>query len=201
MSDIKLNEGQEALWNEVGSRGDMFRAAMRDRAHESTRTSGHMTEIKDGAGGMLDAIERTDPVPEKVYDDESQHAVANHPNLHRTEPQHGELHEDQIEGYGDSGRVIAGEIHNKNEPQETVVTGNSPSDSPHSDAQPSASRLVKDAAQVVGHHMQEVAHVMTGAAVGLAHIVGDRAKELVHKAEEKLHAPDQAVVIPDSKQP
>lgn len=177
MSDIKLNDGENALWNEVGSRGDMFRAAMRDRAAEESRTTGHMTEIQDGAGGMLDTVKPSDPVPERVYDDESLRPVANHPNLHRVEaPQHGELHEGDAVGYGDSGRVIAGEIHAQNEAGEN----------PRPNGWVGAAQAVASA---------------VGAAVGLAHMVGDRAKELVHKNEEKLHAPEHEVVRPESKLP
>jgi hypothetical protein len=57
MSDIKLTENESALWHEVGSRGDLFRAAMRDRAVEQTRLSGRMTEICDPIGRMLDAVQ------------------------------------------------------------------------------------------------------------------------------------------------
>jgi hypothetical protein len=107
MSDIKLNESETALWNEVGSRGDLFRAAMRDRAHEQTRVSGQMTEICDPIGRMLDAVQRTDPVPEKVYDDETVREVASLPNLHKGEP--------PIEVSDDSVRAFVGELHSRSE--------------------------------------------------------------------------------------
>lgn len=109
MSDIKLTENESALWHEVGSRGDLFRAAMRDRAHEQTRLSGRMTEICDPIGRMLDAVQPADPVAEKVYDDESAHAVANLPELHN-----GETPIPVADAWpGDSGKVIAGEIHSQ----------------------------------------------------------------------------------------
>ena len=109
MSDIKLNENETALWNEVGSRGDLFRAAMRDRAHEQTRVSGKMTEICDPVGRMLDAVQTDDPVPERVYEDETVREVANLPGLHRGEPPvpAGEVLP------VDSGREFVGELHKK----------------------------------------------------------------------------------------
>ncbi len=61
---IRLDKSETALWNEVGSRGDHFRAATRDRAVEETRITGHMTQILDASGTMLGAVERQDPVPE-----------------------------------------------------------------------------------------------------------------------------------------
>lgn len=107
MSDIKLDENESALWYEVGSRGDLFRAAMRDRAHEQTRLSGRMTEICDPVGRMLDAVQPADPVAVKVYDDESERAVANLPDLHRGESPVPTAAPWPV----DSGKEIAGELH------------------------------------------------------------------------------------------
>ena len=160
MPDIKLSDGENALWNEVGSRGDMFRAAMRDRAHEETRVSGKMTEICDPAGVMLDSVQRNDPVPETVYDPETEREVANLPELHKGEPGHpqggdatfaaGALYDrdrlPEIEP-ADSGRVIAGELHGM--PQK--------------------------------HPVKDAAHDVAKAVSDVAHKVGDRAKDFMHK--------------------
>jgi len=110
MSDIKLSSNESALWHEVGSRGDLFRAAMRDRAHEETRRSGRMTEICDAVGRMLDAVQPADPVAEKVYDDESQREVATLPNLHHGDPPipSGDVWP------VDSGREFVGELRQRN---------------------------------------------------------------------------------------
>lgn len=62
--NIRLDENETALWNEVGSRGDHFRAATRDRASEQTRLTNQMSEIISSAGEMLDSVKVTDSVPE-----------------------------------------------------------------------------------------------------------------------------------------
>jgi hypothetical protein len=66
MIDIKLDEQETALFNEVGSRGDYFRAATRDRAFEQVRRTGQMIEIVSATGRMLDNISITEPVPESI---------------------------------------------------------------------------------------------------------------------------------------
>lgn len=62
--NIRLDENETALWNEVGSRGDHFRAAMRDRASEQVRLTKQMSEILSSAGEMLESVKVTDSVPE-----------------------------------------------------------------------------------------------------------------------------------------
>ncbi len=54
--DIRLDEAETALWHEPGSRGEAFRRATRDRAAEQIRLHGHMVEILDADGIMVDAI-------------------------------------------------------------------------------------------------------------------------------------------------
>jgi len=62
MAHIRLDDKESALWNEVGSRGDYFRQALRDRAIEEVRLTGQMSQILDHSGTMLDAV-RADAVP------------------------------------------------------------------------------------------------------------------------------------------
>lgn len=65
MSDIKLNEEESALFNEVGSRGDAFRQATEDRAAEAARLDrGKMIEVQDTDGVMVDNIAAGNPDPE-----------------------------------------------------------------------------------------------------------------------------------------
>ena len=70
-----------------------------------------MTEICDDIGRMLDAVQPTDPVAEKVYDDESAREVATLPTLHRGEPPipAGDVWPEE------SGKEIAGELHSNRE--------------------------------------------------------------------------------------
>jgi hypothetical protein len=63
MADIRLDKAETALWNEVGSRGEAYRGAIRDRASDQVQTTGKMTEVLDGAGGMLDSIAKDQPGP------------------------------------------------------------------------------------------------------------------------------------------
>ena len=64
MADIKLDETETALWNEVGERGDEFRRATRDRASEELRLREQMVEVVDSAGAMMDSVAPSDPDPE-----------------------------------------------------------------------------------------------------------------------------------------
>jgi len=64
MADIELDKKETELWNEIGSRGDAYRRAVRDRAAEQVRVSGKMTEIIADKSGMVDALEPGDPDPE-----------------------------------------------------------------------------------------------------------------------------------------
>ena len=68
MADIRLDLNEAALWNEVGSRGDAFRAATRDRAAERVRLTGKMTEVITANDGMVDAVAAGDPIPESAAD-------------------------------------------------------------------------------------------------------------------------------------
>jgi hypothetical protein len=63
MPDIRLSDPESALWREVGTRGDAFRRATRDRASEQLRLHGRMIEILDYDGRMLDSIKNSDPSP------------------------------------------------------------------------------------------------------------------------------------------
>jgi hypothetical protein len=55
MPDIELDEGETELQSEVGSRGDAFREATRDRVAEAVRTSRRQTDVIDSEGNVLDA--------------------------------------------------------------------------------------------------------------------------------------------------
>ena len=66
--NIRLDPNETALWNEVGSRGDHFRAAMRDRAGEQARITKQMSEIIDSGGDMVDGVKVSDPLPENKKD-------------------------------------------------------------------------------------------------------------------------------------
>ena len=63
MADIRLSNPESVLWREVGSRGDAFRRATRDRATEQVRLTGKQTEVLDYDGQMLDSIDLTSPNP------------------------------------------------------------------------------------------------------------------------------------------
>jgi hypothetical protein len=56
MSSIKLTPAEQALFEEVGSRGDYFREATRDRAADEVNRTGRMSEITTEGGQMLDAV-------------------------------------------------------------------------------------------------------------------------------------------------
>jgi hypothetical protein len=56
MADIKLDPAQVPLFTEVGSRGDYFREAIRDRAAEQVNQTGKSSEITSGAKEMLDVV-------------------------------------------------------------------------------------------------------------------------------------------------
>jgi hypothetical protein len=64
MADIKLDEMETELWNEVGERGDEFRRAIRDRASEEMRLGKRMIEVVDSEGSMVDSVAVADPDPE-----------------------------------------------------------------------------------------------------------------------------------------
>ena len=59
MRDIKLSDDELALWNEVGPRGDAFRAATRDRAAVAVDNTGKMVEILEPDGQMVGFEEKT----------------------------------------------------------------------------------------------------------------------------------------------
>jgi hypothetical protein len=61
---IRLDKSETALWNEVGTRGDFFRAAIRDRASAQVSLTKQMVEIRDASGEMLHFVQESDPVPE-----------------------------------------------------------------------------------------------------------------------------------------
>jgi hypothetical protein len=54
MGDIKLTPAEQDLFNEVGSRGDYFREAIRDEAADQVNQTGQMTEITTEGGEMID---------------------------------------------------------------------------------------------------------------------------------------------------
>ncbi len=64
MADIKLDKSETALWNEVGSRGEHFRAAIRDRAVEEVRVSRQVSRVIDSEEQTVDLYSAADPVPE-----------------------------------------------------------------------------------------------------------------------------------------
>jgi hypothetical protein len=68
MADIKLDTEEESLFNEVGSRGDYYREAVRDKAAEQVRLTGRPTEITTDVGDMLDVVmpPQHGPVQESV---------------------------------------------------------------------------------------------------------------------------------------
>ena len=55
---IDMNEAEIALWNEAGSRGDAFRRAIRGRAAERLRETGHLALIENPGGQVVDAVLR-----------------------------------------------------------------------------------------------------------------------------------------------
>jgi hypothetical protein len=70
MADIKLDPAEQALFNEVGSRGDYFREAIRDRAADQVATTRRMSEITTEGGQVLDVVPA--PVtsgPHEIIDD------------------------------------------------------------------------------------------------------------------------------------
>lgn len=56
MADIKLTPEEQVLFNEVGTRGDYFRAAIRDRAADQVNQTERMSEITTEGGTMLDVV-------------------------------------------------------------------------------------------------------------------------------------------------
>jgi len=56
MPHIKMDEGETALFHEVGERGDAFRRALRDREAELVRGQGWMVEAVDPDGTMVDHV-------------------------------------------------------------------------------------------------------------------------------------------------
>lgn len=56
MSDIKLSPEELALFSEVGSRGDYFREATRDRAVQQVNETGRTSEITSDGGSMVDVV-------------------------------------------------------------------------------------------------------------------------------------------------
>jgi hypothetical protein len=64
MKDIRLDKAETLLFQEVGSRGDAFRRATRDRGLEQARVAGKMVEILGSDGAMVDSIPVSEPVPE-----------------------------------------------------------------------------------------------------------------------------------------
>lgn len=67
MADIKLDPAEQALFNEVGSRGDYFREAIRDRAADQVATTRRMSEITTEGGQVLDVV----PAPVVTFAPES----------------------------------------------------------------------------------------------------------------------------------
>ena len=70
MSDVKLDPAELALFAEVGSRGDYFREATRDRAAQQVNETGRFSEITTQGGQMVDVVMGSDPttVGETVQD-------------------------------------------------------------------------------------------------------------------------------------
>lgn len=68
MANIRLDDAETALWNEVGSRGDAFRAATMDRAAEEVRVSGRRSDVIDDDGKMVESRMGKEPVPESVLE-------------------------------------------------------------------------------------------------------------------------------------
>ncbi len=60
MSDIKLDPIEQELYNEVGSRGDYFREATRDRAAQQVNETGQRSEITTEAGNLVDSLPAPD---------------------------------------------------------------------------------------------------------------------------------------------
>lgn len=63
MANIKLTPEEQALFEEVGSRGDYFREAIRDRAADQVNQTDRMSEITTEGGTMLDVVMPQPPVP------------------------------------------------------------------------------------------------------------------------------------------
>ena len=63
MADIKLDDNESAVWNEVGTRGDAFRKATLDRADEQARVSGRTSEVVDEEGQRVDAVRKPEFEP------------------------------------------------------------------------------------------------------------------------------------------
>jgi hypothetical protein len=54
MRQIKMDEGETALWKETGTRGSAFRRGMHYRASELVRERGGVVEIVDDNDAMVD---------------------------------------------------------------------------------------------------------------------------------------------------
>ncbi len=63
MANIKLTPEEQVLFEEVGSRGDYFREAIRDRAADQVNQTDRMSEITTEGGRMLDVVMPEPPVP------------------------------------------------------------------------------------------------------------------------------------------
>lgn len=63
MANIKLTPEEQVLFEEVGSRGDYFREAIRDRAADQVNQTDRMSEITTEGGRMLDVVMPSPPVP------------------------------------------------------------------------------------------------------------------------------------------
>lgn len=61
MADIKLDPTELAAFAEVGSRGDYYREAVRDRAAQQVNETGRTSEITSDGGQLVDAVMA--PVP------------------------------------------------------------------------------------------------------------------------------------------
>lgn len=56
MADIKLDPAELALYDEVGTRGDYFREAVRDKAAQEVNVTGQRSEITSEGGRMVDVV-------------------------------------------------------------------------------------------------------------------------------------------------
>ena len=68
MADIKLTPEEQALFEEVGSRGDYFRESIRDKAADQVDQTDRMSEITTEGGTMLDVVMPESPVPATTAD-------------------------------------------------------------------------------------------------------------------------------------
>lgn len=68
MADIKLTPEEQVLFEEVGSRGDYFREAIRDKAADQVNQTERMSEITTEGGTLLDVVMPEPPVPATTAD-------------------------------------------------------------------------------------------------------------------------------------